>query len=61
MLKAEYSISGKCLSITCSLHFDLENQIEPIEAISIRLPFLRTWRAVLNDEATFISTTGIVY
>jgi len=60
MLKAEYSISGKCLSITCSLHLDQEIQIEPIEAIIIRLPLLKSWRTILNDESAFMSTTGNV-
>ena len=61
LLKSEYSMTGKCLSISCSLHFDQELLIEAAEAIVIRLPLSQSWKVNLSDEAVFTSTTGRIY
>ena len=52
---------GKCLSISCSLHFDQELLIEAVEAIVIRLPLAQSWKVNLSNEAVFTSTTGLQY
>jgi len=57
LLKSEYSMIGKCLSISCSLHFDQELLIEAVEAIVIRLPLAQSWKVNLSNEAVFTSTT----